>query len=194
MIYRNSAKRILDLYLGICALVLFAIPIILGVIAIKLSSPGPVFFFQTRVGRYGKTFRIFKLRTMTLNHNRHAATQVRNLDPDVFLAGRIMRRFKIDEMPQVINVILGDMSFVGPRPCLVETMDTMPAWARRRFEVRPGITGLAQTQGNTGLPWEKRWEQDIKYVDMVSLSLDAWLIFKTILVVIFGEEKFGSTA
>lgn len=191
MIYRNGGKRLLDLSLGLCGLALFALPIVLAILAVKLSSPGPAFFFQTRVGRNGQTFRIYKLRTMAVDPNRRVAVQVDKNDPGVFAAGRFLRRFKIDEMPQIFNVVRGDMSFVGPRPCLEETRDGMPDWARRRFEVRPGITGLAQTKGNVALSWEKRWEQDIQYVDRLSFPLDVWLVLKTVLVVILGEEKFG---
>ena len=191
MIYRNGGKRLLDLSLGLCGLALFALPIVLAILAVKLSSPGPAFFFQTRVGRNRQTFRIYKLRTMAVDPNRRVAVQVDKNDPGVFAAGRFLRRFKIDEMPQIFNVVRGDMSFVGPRPCLEETRDGMPDWARRRFEVRPGITGLAQTKGNIALSWEKRWEQDIQYVDRLSFPLDVWLVLKTVLVVILGEEKFG---
>lgn len=191
MIYRNGGKRLLDLTLGLCALALFALPILLAVFAVKLSSPGPAFFFQTRVGRKGQAFRIYKLRTMNVDPTRRGTVQVRQNDPGVFAAGRFLRRFKIDEMPQIFNVIRGDMSFVGPRPCLEETRNEMPDWARRRFEVRPGITGLAQTKGNVALSWENRWEQDIQYVNRLSFPLDVWLVLKTVLVVILGEEKFG---
>ena len=194
MIYRNGGKRLLDLSLGLSALALFALPIALAIFVIKLSSPGPAFFYQTRVGRNGKPFRICKLRTMTVDPTRRIAAQVGQNDPGVFTAGRFLRRFKIDEMPQIFNVVRGDMSFVGPRPCLEETRDVMPGWARRRFDVRPGITGLAQTKGNVVLSWEKRWEQDIQYLERLSLPLDFWLVLKTVVVVILGEEKFGETA
>ncbi len=190
MIYRKGGKRIFDLSLSICALALFTVPVLLAAVAIKLNSPGPVFFFQNRVGHKGKIFRIYKLRTMTVDTNRHNRTQVVLSDPDLFPVGRFLRRFKIDEMPQIFNVVLGDMSFVGPRPCLEETLDSMPNWARQRFEVRPGITGLAQTRGNVFLSWEKRWEQDIRYVDRLSFPLDVRLVFTTISVIIWGEERF----
>lgn len=191
--YRNGGKRLLDLSVGLSALTLFALPIALAIFVIKLSSPGPAFFYQTRVGRNGKPFRIYKLRTMTVDPTRRISAQVGQNDPGVFTAGRFLRRFKIDELPQIFNVVRGDMSLVGPRPCLEETRDGMPGWARRRFEVRPGITGLAQTKGNVVLSWEKRWEQDIQYLDRLSLPLDFWLVLKTVLVVILGEEKFGET-
>lgn len=191
MIYRSGGKRLLDLTLGVSALALFALPILFGMIAIKLSSSGPVFFFQTRVGRGGNSFRIYKLRTMTVDPCRSHAVQAKLNDPGVFAAGRVLRRFKIDEMPQIFNVLCGDMSLVGPRPCLLETRSGMPEWACRRFEVRPGITGLAQTRGNVALSWEQRWEQDVEYVDKLSFLLDALIILKTTVVVIAGEERFG---
>lgn len=194
MIYRNGGKRLTDIVFSLCALTLFVVPMLLASVAVKLSSQGPVFFFQTRVGRNGQTFRIYKLRTMTVDPNRRDEVQVGQNDPSVFAAGHFLRRFKIDEMPQIINVIRGDMSFVGPRPCLEATRDEVPEWAWRRFEVRPGLTGLAQTKGNVALSWEKRWEQDIQYLDDLSFTLDMWLVLKTVLVVILGEEKFGETA
>ena len=193
MIYRNGGKRLVDLILGISALALFAFPILLAILAVKFSSPGPAFFFQTRVGRDGRVFRIYKLRTMTVDPERNLGVQTGNTDVGVFACGGFLRRFKIDEFPQIFNVIRGDMSIVGPRPCLEETRDGMPDWAHRRFEVRPGITGLAQTRGNVVLSWERRWEQDIQYVDQLSFLLDAWLALKTVMVVILGEEKFGKT-
>ncbi len=193
MIYRNGGKRLLDLCFGLFALAVFALPILLAIIAIKLTSPGPAFFFQTRAGRNGRAFRIYKLRTMSVDPNRQDVTQVTTKDPGVFAVGRLLRRFKIDEMPQIFNVVRGDMSIVGPRPCLEATRDEMPDWARKRFEVRPGITGLAQTRGNIALSWEQRWEQDVQYVDRVSFLLDMWLVLKTVLVVVLGEEKFRKT-
>lgn len=193
MIYKNVGKRLLDLTFGLCALAIFALPILLAVLAVKYSSPGSGFFFQTRIGRNGQAFRIYKLRTMTVDPTRRGTVQVGQNDPSVFALGRFLRRFKIDEIPQIFNVVRGDMSFVGPRPCLEETCNEMPDWARRRFEVRPGITGLAQTKGNISLSWEKRWEQDIRYVDRLSFTLDVWLVLKTVLVVIVGEQKFGET-
>lgn len=193
MIYRNGGKRLLDLSLGLFALAFFALPILLAIFAIKLSSPGPALFFQTRVGHKGQAFRIYKLRTMTVDPSRRSTVQVGKNDPGVFAVGRFLRRFKIDEMPQIFNVVRGDMSFVGPRPCLEKTRDRMPDWAWQRFGLRPGITGLAQTNGNVALSWEKRWEHDIQYVERLSFPLDVWLVLKTLLVIILGEEKFGKT-
>lgn len=191
MIYKNGGKRLLDLSLCLFALPLSTLPILLAILVIKLSSPGPAIFIQTRVGRNGQTFKIYKLRTMVVDPSRRVTVQVGQNDPGLSSAGKFLRRFKIDEIPQIINVVRGDMSFVGPRPCLEATRDEMPAWALRRFEVRPGITGLAQTRGNITLSFEKRCEQDIHYIDRLSFVLDIWLVLKTALIVLFGEEKFG---
>lgn len=192
MIYRNGAKRLIDLLFGVNALILFALPILLAIAAVKLSSPGPVFFFQPRVGRNEQIFQICKLRTMSINKE-HKLTQTTNADPEVFAAGRVLRRLKIDELPQLLNVLRGDMSFVGPRPCLEQTRDEMPDWARRRFEVRPGMTGLAQTNGNIALTWPERWKHDIEYVDRLSFLLDIKVVLKTFLVVLLGEERFRNS-
>jgi len=190
MIYQKYGKRLMDLLLGLLGLALASVPLLLAIVAIKFSSPGPALFFQSRVGRHGRVFRIYKLRTMNVDANREVLIQVRHSDSGIFAVGRVLRRFKIDEIPQILNVVRGEMSFVGPRPCLEETFESMPNWARRRLDVRPGITGLAQTRGNIALSWEKRWEQDIHYVEHLSLSLDVKLILKTVLVVLIGEEIF----
>jgi undecaprenyl phosphate N,N'-diacetylbacillosamine 1-phosphate transferase len=194
MIYRSGGKRLLDLMLSLSALALLALPILLSIVAVKLSSPGPAFFRQRRVGRNGQVFLIYKLRTMIVDPNRLSTVQVDDRNPGVFATGRFLRRFKIDEMPQIFNVVLGEMSLVGPRPCLEATCEGMPSWAHRRFQVRPGITGLAQTRGNVALSWDLRWKKDVEYVDKVSLLLDIRLLLKTALVVIMGEEKFEQAA
>ena len=191
MMYNGAPKRLLDLAMGIAALAIAIIPLTFAIVAVKLNPPGPAFFFQTRVGKDEKPFRIFKLRTMVVDTDREITAQVKEKTPGVFAVGAFLRRFKIDEMPQILNVIKGDMSFIGPRPCLQLTADEMPQWARRRFEVRPGITGLAQANGNTRLSWEKRWWLDIQYIDRLSFSIDIWLLLKTVFVLILGEDKFG---
>ncbi|PVH27352.1 sugar transferase [Pararhodobacter oceanensis] len=189
MIYRDHIKRALDLTFVLLALAVLGIPILLAMVVVKLCSPGPIFYYQTRVGLGEKPFRILKLRTMTVNPNR-VSVQTTNHDPEVYPAGKVLRRLKIDELPQLFNILRGDMSFVGPRPCLVQTRNTMPDWALRRFKVRPGITGLAQVNGNITLTWEERWKHDIEYVDRASLPLDVATCFRTFVVVLFGEERF----
>jgi len=190
MMYRDAGlKRAFDLLIGVAGLVVFGVFIIAGYLAVLLTSKGPVFFLQTRVGRNGQPFQIYKLRTMRINPAR-TVNQTTNTDPEVLPVGRILRRLKIDEMPQMLNVISGDMSLVGPRPCLEQTLAEMPEWARERFQVRPGVTGLAQVNGNIALTWEERWRHDVHYVRACSFSLDLLVIMKTVLVVMTGEERF----
>ena len=104
-----------------------------------------------------------------------------------------LRRYKIDELPQLVNIICGDMSFVGPRPCLPETFSSMPEWAKKRSGLRPGLTGLAQINGNTTLTWEQRWGYDIQYINNYCLRVDLCVLFKTLSVVIYGELKRNSS-
>ncbi|RMI00378.1 sugar transferase [Stutzerimonas nitrititolerans] len=191
MIYKVYTKRIVDILFSLTALSM-AWPIIaISILAIKLSSEGPVFFTQNRVGLNGKTFRIYKLRTMSVDINRKIR-QTSQADSEVFGAGKILRRLKIDELPQIFNVLIGDMSMVGPRPCLEVTKQEMPEWALRRFELRPGMTGLAQVSGNVSLSWQRRWEFDVCYVEKCSFATDVRIILKTLFVVLFGEDRFRS--
>ncbi|WP_313472160.1 sugar transferase [Stutzerimonas nitrititolerans] len=189
MIYRVYIKRIVDVLFSLAVLSLVWPAIGIAVLAIKFSSEGPIFFTQNRVGLNGKTFKIYKLRTMSVDVNR-GVKQTNQADPEVFGVGKILRRLKIDELPQIFNVLIGDMSVVGPRPCLEVTKQEMPEWALRRFELRPGMTGLAQVSGNVSLPWQKRWEFDVRYVEKCSFATDAIIILKTLFVVLFGEERF----
>lgn len=189
MIYKKIFKRVLDIFIASLTLLACSPVFIFSIMAIRLSSSGPIFFRQQRIGTNGRIFEILKLRTMTVNPERKVM-QTTLTDPEVFAIGRLLRRLKIDELPQVINVLLGDMSIVGPRPCLEQTFREMPAWARRRAEVRPGITGQAQINGNVALSWEERWRHDVDYVDNVSASRDIAIILKTVSVVLIGEEKF----
>lgn len=189
MTYRNFLKRIFDL--GVSSfLIVLALPLLVAsALAVVLSSPGSPLFTQRRVGRNGRVFNIYKLRTMTVSEDRKVQ-QTRSEDPEVLFVGRFLRRLKIDELPQIINVLLGDMSLVGPRPCLEVTYDEMPEWARERFHVRPGLTGLAQINGNIELTWEQRWRYDIDYVRRLSFLLDLRILAKTVLVVLLGEATF----
>lgn len=189
MIYESFVKRGTDFVLSSLAL-FFLLPLIFtAAILVKLSSPGPIFFTQERVGRNGHRFNIYKVRTMSVDNGR-GISQTLNSDPDVFPVGKILRRFKLDELPQIYNVVKGDMSIVGPRPCLEQTAKEMPIWARQRFSFRPGLTGLAQVNGNVSLSWEERWRYDIDYVDNCSFNLDLKILAKTFLVVFRGEEYF----
>lgn len=193
MIYRRRGKRLLDVCVSFVALAFLSPLVLVGWAAVRLTSPGPGFFHQTRIGRGEKPFCVRKIRTMPLDPNRVLA-QTTNKDPDVLPVGRVLRRLKIDELPQLLNVLFGDMSIIGPRPCVPATLEEMPDWARRRFELRPGLTGLAQVNGNVALTWEERWRHDVAYVDRWSFWLDMKIILKTIPVIWMGEENFRRPA
>mgnify|MGYP002629279479 CR=1 FL=1 len=183
-------KRLMDLVLASTLVVLFLPLFFFVAIGIKSSSKGPVFFRQQRIGYKGRQFLIFKFRTMHVNSSRPAA-QTPNWGDGVFAFGGLLRRLKIDELPQVVNIISGDMSFVGPRPCLPETFKDMPRWAKKRIEMRPGLTGIAQINGNTTLSWEERWNYDIVYISTYGFWLDLFVILETLSVVVCGEKRGG---
>lgn len=189
MSYRLVFKRAFDIVLSLFFCFLAAPLLVFSIVAIVISSPGTPFFLQRRIGLHGSVFRIYKLRTMTLNDNREIS-QTRGSDPDVLKIGKLLRRLKIDELPQLFNILIGDMSLIGPRPCLEVTKNIMPDWSLKRFDIRPGLTGLSQINGNIALSWEQRWHYDLKYVQNVSFCLDIQILIKTVLVVLLGEEKF----
>ena len=189
MIYIRIWKRLFDFFAAILCLS-FLLPLfIFSSLGILLSSPGPILFKQTRVGMNGVRFKIFKFRTLHVNTHR-PLSQTSNFDKDVFLFGGFLRRYKVDELPQLFNILKGDMSFVGPRPFVPEIYSSMPVWAQARCQVRPGLTGLAQVNGNASLSWEDKWRFDLLYLNRLGFIFDLLLLFKTIFVVFIGEKYF----
>ena len=181
-------KRVLDVLLSGIAIVLLS-PMFLGIaIYIKLRSPGPVLFRQTRVGLNGADFSLLKFRSM---HDNAAAIQnaatTRRGDPRVFPGGDSIRKYKLDELPQLFNVFYGDMSVIGPRPTVHEDYDRMSSEQRRRVSVRPGLSGLAQIGGNTSLSWPERIVLDLEYIDTLSVWNDVKIIIKTIGLIFSGR-------
>jgi lipopolysaccharide/colanic/teichoic acid biosynthesis glycosyltransferase len=187
--YRAFGKRLLDLCVSVPAL--FAVAPLFALIAalVKLTSRGPVFFVQQRLGCGGVTFRTYKFRTMT-DRLRVSHQEIFGKTDEVTVIGYWLRRFKLDELPQLWNIVNGDMSLVGPRPALPTQLAEYTDLARQRLLVRPGLTGLAQVHGNIHLTWPERWVYDAEYVARVSFSLDVWIIARTIGVVLLGEERF----
>lgn len=182
-------KRIFDIVVsGIILCLLLPIYVIVF-IGIKIDSPGPVFFFQNRLGKNGEIFRLFKFRTMT-HKKREVSMEILPGNNEVTWFGELLRRFKIDETPQFINVFIGDMSIVGPRPSMPEMIHELDDNGKYRIKVKPGITGLAQISGNIYLSWPERWVYDRTYVENHSLFGDIKIIFTTIILVIVGEKKF----
>jgi undecaprenyl phosphate N,N'-diacetylbacillosamine 1-phosphate transferase len=187
--YRNSGKRLVDLAVSVPLLLLASPAMLLLALLIKLDSRGPVFFVQERLGRYGTTFPTFKFRTMT-DRNRTSHTEVLPGHSEVTRVGNWLRRFKLDELPQLLNIVRGDMSLVGPRPALPEHIADYNTNGLQRLLERPGLTGLAQVNGNIYLSWPERWHYDAQYVTELSAILDLQIVLKSVGVVLYGEEKF----
>lgn len=161
-------------------------------LVVRATSPGPVFFRQRRTGKGGVPFEVLKLRTMSAAH-RHDPNEVIAANHfAVTPVGGVLRRLKLDEVPQLLNVLRGEMSLVGPRPTIPEQTDAYTAEQRRRLQVRPGLTGLAQVNGNAAISWDERIRYDLAYVDNLSLAMDLRILMRTVAVVLLGEERFIS--
>jgi lipopolysaccharide/colanic/teichoic acid biosynthesis glycosyltransferase len=183
-------KRALDVVLAAVGLVLAAPVLAISVVAIKLEDRGPVLFRQSRVGLAGRDFEILKLRTMVVGaETKGAGLAVNHGDPRITRVGRVLRRLSIDELPQLWNVVAGDMSVVGPRPTVRWQVDRYTERQRRRLEVKPGITGWAQVNGRAALPWDERIELDVWYVEHAGLWLDLRIIARTPHALFSGTYK-----
>ncbi|HEV7483408.1 MAG TPA: sugar transferase [Solirubrobacterales bacterium] len=180
--------RAVDLLIATVALVVLSPVLLVAAIAIKLGSRGPVVYRQRRIGRGGAGFEMWKLRTMERGSDPvGVGTVVTRDDPRVTRAGRFLRRTSLDELPNLVNVLRGEMAIVGPRPTIPAQVDDYTPFQNRRHEVLPGITGWAQVQGRAGIPWEERIELDVEYVDRRSAALDARILAKTVWLVISGQ-------
>jgi lipopolysaccharide/colanic/teichoic acid biosynthesis glycosyltransferase len=174
-------KRVVDVAASAVGLAVAA-PLFAGIaVAIRVESEGPVILRQTRVGRGGRDFDLFKFRTMVANaHTIGPGWLVAERDPRITRVGAFLRRWSLDELPQLANVLRGDMSIVGPRPTLRYQVEKYTDFQRRRLEVRPGITGWAQISGRNEITWPKRIQLDVWYVDHRSLRLDATILARTL--------------
>ena len=177
MFDRDLSKRLFDLMLVVPSLLMLSPLLMVLVVLIRIQLGSPVFFTQMRPGRHGRPFWILKFRTM---NNLKDSNGVLLPDADRLASfGRFLRSSSLDELPELINVLKGEMSFVGPRPLLLEYIDRYTPQQSRRHEVQPGITGWAQINGRNSLSWEKKFELDVWYVDNQSLWLDIRIIFLT---------------
>ncbi|MGG4488680.1 sugar transferase [Metabacillus idriensis] len=177
-------KRLFDFSLSLFLLFMLA-PLLLAVALMTRVKLGPpVIFKQLRPGLHGKAFTIYKFRTMT-NSKTH---KIGDDDLRLTAFGRFLRRYSLDELPQLFNVLKGDMSFVGPRPLLMEYLDLYSPAQFRRHEVKPGMTGWSQVNGRNAISWEKKFELDAWYVDHQSFFLDIKIVFLTILKVFQGRD------
>jgi lipopolysaccharide/colanic/teichoic acid biosynthesis glycosyltransferase len=183
-------NRAADVALAGVGLVLASPLLAAAALAIKLEDGGPVVFRQTRVGRDGRDFALLKLRSMTVGaEHTGAGYAVDRGDARITRVGRVLRRTSIDELPQLWNVVRGDMSLIGPRPTLRYQVDRYTEHQRRRLEIRPGLTGWAQVQGRATLAWADRIELDVWYVDHRSPSLDLKILLRTPLALFGGTYR-----
>ena len=187
--YKNFIKRILDIILSFLALVILSPLLILTAFLIRIKLGEPVFFKQLRPGKNEKIFGILKFRTMT-----DAKDENGNLLPDEIRLtrfGQFLRSTSIDELPELLNILNGDMSIVGPRPLLVQYLERYNEEQKHRHDVKPGLTGLAQVNGRNGITWEEKFHYDLEYVKNITFYCDCKIIFQTVMKV-FGREGISS--
>lgn len=186
-LFQIKVKYLADRVVSLVLLV-FLIPVFLIIaLGIKLDDGGPVFFKQRRPGLDARPFTIWKFRTMVPDADRFLDTQGRVSINRVTRVGRILRLLSLDELPQLINIAKGEMSFVGPRPGLLEHVPRYTKQQRKRFVMKPGITGLAQVNGRNTLSWSQRINYDLQYIENYSLWLDLKVLFRTVKVVLLRE-------
>jgi lipopolysaccharide/colanic/teichoic acid biosynthesis glycosyltransferase len=189
----HALNRALDVAGASLGLALASPLLAASALAIKLEDGGPVLYRQTRVGKDGVDFDLLKLRTMVVGAEKQGAGWAVNKgDPRITRVGRLLRRLSLDELPQLWNVVRGDMSLIGPRPTLRYQVEKYTDRQRRRLEVKPGITGWAQIHGRAALPWEERIELDVWYVEHRSPLLDLKILLRTPLA-LFGGTYKGET-
>jgi lipopolysaccharide/colanic/teichoic acid biosynthesis glycosyltransferase len=180
--------RFCDVAIATLAFVVLSPLLLVAAIAIKLGSRGPVLYHQRRVGLDGEEFEMLKLRTMVEGSDPvGVGTVVTRDDPRVTGAGRVLRRTSLDEIPNLLNVLRGEMAIVGPRPTIPAQVKDYTPHQHRRHEVRPGITGWAQVQGRAGIPWEERIELDVYYVEHRDVALDVRILLKTLRLLVTGH-------
>ena len=184
-LYRNFLKRFFDFIVSLIAFSLLLPLFILVTVLLYIANQGSPFFVQPRPGKNGRIFKLVKFRTM--NDKKDAAGNLLSDAERLTAIGRFIRKTSLDEIPQLINVIKGEMSLIGPRPLLVEYLPLYSDTQKRRHDVRPGITGWAQVNGRNAIGWQQKFELDVWYVDHVSFTLDCKIAFFTIMKVAKSE-------
>ena len=188
-------RRAVDILVSSVVLLVSSPVIVLAMLAIRLESPGPVIYSQRRAGRDGRVFDVLKLRTM-VDGAEHvgAGLAVDADDPRITRVGAFLRRTSLDELPNLLNVLRGEMSVIGPRPTLPAQVDRYTPRQRGRLAIKPGITGWAQVNGRASLPWEERIELDLFYIEHRSLSLDVRILWRTVAMVLGGSGLYKGRA
>lgn len=183
-------KRCIDIVLSLMGIILLSPLMFIVAILIKTMMPGPIFFKQKRVGKNKKEFDIVKFRTMKVDKEAEKNLDFSKDEERLTKLGKVLRRTKIDELPQLFHVLIGDMSLVGPRPTLMNQIEEYSLLQMNRLNVKPGMTGLAQVNGNTLLTWEQRIEYDLYYIKHYSILIDLKILIKTVGIIVLGESYF----
>ena len=196
--YKLFLKRLIDILISLMALPFVLLTVVIMAPFIYLEDKGPVFYNATRRGRNGKNFTMFKLRSMYVNapdlRNADGSTFNSDKDPRVTKVGRFMRKTSVDELPQILNVLLGHMSFIGPRPTLAKTpYEELPDISKKRLQIRPGITGYAQAYYRNSITQQEKFQHDCYYVDNVSFVLDVKILLQTVKSVLKRENIYVSS-
>lgn len=190
-LYISMLKRIIDVAVTLPTLLVLTPLFFIVTVLIKVEDRGPVFYCQKRLGKNGKLIDILKFRSMThrLSRKPGEAGELVGAHEEITKIGAWIRRLKIDELPQLISVVKGDMSIIGPRPCLPELVHEFDRNGHIRLLVRPGCSGLAQVYGNIHLSWKERWKYDAYYVEHVSFWLDVKIMIRTVYLIVVDEKK-----
>lgn len=191
-VYDKVFKRILDLILSVFALLILSVPMGVLAVLVRVKLGAPVVFQQQRPGRNGKIFTLYKFRTMTNERDENGELLPDEVRLTAF--GQTLRKLSLDELPELFNILRGDMSFVGPRPLLIKYLPLYNERQAHRHDVRPGLTGLAQVNGRNLLGWNEKFEYDVKYVENESFLLDLQITFKTIVNVLKREGISSQTS
>lgn len=181
--YQKYVKRVFDVLFSVVLLILLSPIFFIVAIAIKLDSKGPVIFKQMRSGKNGVPFKLYKFRSMSANNDVYNSSE----EDQITRVGNVIRKLSLDELPQIINILKGDMSFIGPRPWILEYAENFNKHQMRRLDVLPGITGLAQCSGRNNLTIKERINIDVQYVRNVSFKMDVLIVFKTIKCILKRE-------
>lgn len=190
--YEKYIKRILDFILSLCAAIVLSPVMLIVAILVRIKLGSPVLFIQERPGKNEKIFKMYKFRTMTDERDENGNL----LSDEIRLTkfGKMLRSTSLDELPELFNMIRGDMSIVGPRPLLVKYLPLYSEEQRHRHDVRPGFTGYAQVNGRNSISWEEKFKLDVYYTRHISLKLDIEIILKTVKVVLFREGISSDTS
>ncbi len=190
--YKKRIKRCLDIVLSLCGIIVLSPVLLVLFILVRVKLGSPVLFKQERPGKGEKIFTLCKFRTMTDARDEKGEL----LSDEVRLTkfGRLLRATSLDELPELFNILKGDMSVIGPRPLLVRYLPRYNSFQRRRHEVRPGLTGLAQVNGRNALTWEEKFEYDVRYVDNLTFAMDVRIFFATVRAVLKHEGINSETS